>query len=94
MVSENKKNSTYLKGFSKNEWEILLNNIDFTDDERKIITYIRRGWRQIDIAQELYVNESTIKRRYKSILTKITLYIHFDGIIFSDLILKTLKVIN
>lgn len=35
--------------FYPEEWEEFLENIDFTDEERQIISLIRRGWYQEDI---------------------------------------------
>lgn len=61
--------------FNKKEWEEFLKNIDFTDVEIKIITFLRRGWRQVDIAQELFLCEKTINRYCKKIKNKIVFYI-------------------
>ena len=61
--------------FLKCEWEEFIENCDFTDDELEILPLIRRGWSQIDIATELCISNSTLKRRIKSIKNKITKYI-------------------
>lgn len=61
--------------FYADEWNKFLNNIDFTDEERKIITLVRRGWCQEDIAAELYISRSTVARRYTSITNKIVRFV-------------------
>lgn len=61
--------------FYKDEWDGIINNCDFTDIEIKIIELLRRGWCLIDIAEELYISLSTVKRRKKSIENKIIHYI-------------------
>ena len=61
--------------FLKSEWEEFLNCIDFTDDELKIISLIRRGWPQEDIAAELFLSRRTVARRVTSISNKIIHYI-------------------
>lgn len=61
--------------FYPEEWREFLDNIDFTDDERKIIALVRRGWHQEDIAAELYTSRATIARRYTSITNKIVRYV-------------------
>lgn len=61
--------------FYNDEWELFLQNCGFTDNELEIIPYIRRGWAQIDIAEELSISLSTFSRRNKSIMDKIARYI-------------------
>ena len=61
--------------FYPEEWESFINNCDFTDSEAEIIKLTRRGWAIADIAAELYLSESTVKRRRKSIDSKILHYI-------------------
>lgn len=61
--------------FLKEDWEEFLQNIDFTDNELKIIPLIRRGWLQVDIAAELDISVSTVKRRITSITHKTVAYI-------------------
>lgn len=61
--------------FRKEDWEEFLANIDFTDNEQKIIPLIRRGWYQMDIAAELDISVSTVKRRITSITNKVVCYI-------------------
>lgn len=61
--------------FRKEDWEDFLANIDFTDNEQKIIPLIRRGWYQMDIAAELDISVSTVKRRITSITNKVVSYI-------------------
>lgn len=62
--------------FFKDEWESIIKNCGFTDDELEIVEYVRRGWAQIDIAEELCISLSTFARRFKRIKQKI---IHFIG---------------
>lgn len=61
--------------FLKEDWEEFLQNIDFTDNELKIIPLIRRGWFLVDIAAELDISVSTVKRRTTSITNKTVAYI-------------------
>lgn len=61
--------------FLKEDWNEFLENIDFTDNEKEIIPYIRRGWYQVDIAAELDISPSTVKRRVTSITNKVVCYI-------------------
>lgn len=61
--------------FLKNEWIEFIENIDFTDDENKIIEFVRRGWCQEDIAAELFISRRTVARRYSSITNKIVQYV-------------------
>ena len=61
--------------FFKDEWESLINNCGFTDDELEIVEFVRRGWAQIDIAEELCISLSTFSRRFKHIKQKIYRYI-------------------
>ena len=61
--------------FLKSEWEEFIENCDFTDDELEILPFIRRGWAQVDIAAELCISHSTLKRRLKNIKNKIAKYI-------------------
>lgn len=61
--------------FFKDEWDDFEKNCGFTDDELEVARYLRRGWRAIDIAAELYVSEKTIIRRKKKIKQKILRYI-------------------
>lgn len=61
--------------FRKEDWEEFLSNIDFTDNEKKIIPLLRRGWYQMDIAAELDISVSTVKRRITSITNKTVSYI-------------------
>lgn len=61
--------------FYANEWNEFLNHIDFTDEEKKVIELVRRGWAQEDIAAELYCSRRTVARRYTSITNKIVHYV-------------------
>lgn len=61
--------------FFNDEWETFLIHCGFTDDELEIIPFLRRGWAQVDIAAELCVSLSTLKRRLKRISQKIVRYI-------------------
>ena len=53
--------------FYPEEWESFISNCDFTDSEVEIIKLTRRGWAIADIAAELYLSESTVKRSRKSL---------------------------
>jgi DNA-binding NarL/FixJ family response regulator len=61
--------------FFSDEWETLIANCGFCDDELEIIQLLRRGWAQIDIAAELCISLSTCVRRKKQITEKIIHYI-------------------
>lgn len=61
--------------FLKSEWEDFISNCDFTDYELEMLPFLRRGWAQVDIAAELCISHSTLKRRLKNINDKITKYI-------------------
>lgn len=61
--------------FDADEWEEFLKNIDFTDNEKRIIEFARRGWAQEDIAAELYTSRASITRRTRAITNKIMRYI-------------------
>lgn len=66
-----------LYDFTPLEWQELFEKIDFTDKELIVIELKRRGWRNIDIAEEMQhrigheVSERTIIRWHKAILRKI-----------------------
>lgn len=94
MEDINKKYTSLLKGFTKQDWKILLNNIDLSDEEIQIIEYLRKGWRQIDIATNFGVHENTIKRKYKNIAFKIAVYIGLEDLPFSNNLLKFFKIIK
>ena len=57
--------------FYNNVWEKYISHCGFTDDELEIVKFLRRGWAQADIAAELCVSLSTLKRRIKRIYLKI-----------------------
>ncbi len=61
--------------FYKDEWESFIENCGFTDDELEIVPYLRRGWACVDIAEELSISVSTLKRRRTRIGKKIARYI-------------------
>lgn len=61
--------------FYRDEWELFLSQIDFTDEERKVIDLVRRGWCQEDIAAELFCSRRTIARRYTAITNKIVRFV-------------------
>ena len=61
--------------FFKDEWDSIVENCGFTDDELEIVELVRRGWAQIDIAEELSISLSTFSRRFKHIKQKIFRYI-------------------
>ena len=61
--------------FLESEWQELIQNCSFTDDEAEIVPYLKRGMYYYVIAQNLNVSESTVRRRVKSILKKITKYL-------------------
>ena len=61
--------------FYNDEWELIINNCGFTDDELEIVKFLRRGWAQADIAAEVCISRRTLVRRKKSITKKIIHYI-------------------
>lgn len=61
--------------FEKEEWEEFLENIEFTDKERRIIEFMRRGLEQAEIAAELDASVSTVKRRMSSVINQIVVYV-------------------
>ena len=61
--------------FFNDEWELFVKNCGFTDDELEIIPYLRRGWACVDIAEEISMSLSTLKRRRKRIGNKIIRYL-------------------
>lgn len=65
--------------FSKDEWDRLVENCGFTDDELEIIVFLRRGWYGMDIAEELSISHSTLKRRRMRIAKKIKRYLQITG---------------
>lgn len=66
-----------------NEWEEYIANCDFTDGELEIIKYMRKEWAQSDIAAELHISLSTLKRRVKRIYLKIINY-NFNSLEISN----------
>lgn len=65
--------------FFKDEWDDFVENCGFTDDELEIVAFLRRGWASIDIAEELNVSHSTLKRRRTRIGNKIKRYLQKAG---------------
>ena len=61
--------------FYKDEWEELIANCGFTDDELEIVHLLMRGWYEEDIAAELGYSRRTIGRRKRIIKAKISRYI-------------------
>ena len=61
----------YKFDFNRTEYEYLINECCFTDDERKIFDLRRKGRSVTYITLELNLSESTITRRIKSINKKI-----------------------
>lgn len=61
--------------FEKEEWEEFLENIEFTDKERRIIEFMQRGLEQAEIAAELDASVSTVKRRMSSVINQIVVYV-------------------
>lgn len=57
-----------------NEWNEYITNCGFSDEELEIIGYMRKEWIQADIAAELHISLSTLKRRVKRIYLKIINY--------------------
>jgi DNA-binding NarL/FixJ family response regulator len=63
--------------FSAKQWEFYIDNCSFTDKELAVIQLKRRGWRIIDIGEEMKssigyeVSERTISRWCKNIKKKI-----------------------
>ena len=66
--------------FYKDEWDLFLENCGFTDDEYEIIPLLRKGWALADVAAELNISDSTLKRRKKSIENKIIRYISMSSL--------------
>lgn len=56
------------------EWENYIAHCGFTSDELNIIAHMRQEWAQADIAAELCISLSTLKRRIKRIYLKIINY--------------------
>jgi DNA-binding NarL/FixJ family response regulator len=67
--------SKMIMRFYADEWESFIANCGFTDDELEIVPFLRRGWACIDIAEELCISVSTLKRRRSRIGKKIVRYI-------------------
>lgn len=65
--------------FFNDEWEAFVEHCGFTDDELEIVKFLRKGWACIDIAEEVNVSLSTLKRRRKRIGQKIVRYIQKTG---------------
>lgn len=65
--------------FLESEWQELIENCAFTDDELEIIPYLKRGLYLYSIAQRLNVSEKTVQRRRKSIETKMIKYLRRVG---------------
>jgi DNA-binding NarL/FixJ family response regulator len=65
--------------FYNDEWELFIANCGFTDDELEIVPFLRRGWACVDIAEELSISLSTLKRRRTRIGKKIIRYILKKG---------------
>lgn len=65
--------------FLESEWQELIENCAFTDDELEIIPYLKRGVYLYTIAQELNVSEKTVGRRKKHIETKMIKYLKRVG---------------
>lgn len=61
--------------FYNDEWELLISNCGFTDDELELIKFLRRGWAQFDIAAELCISVPTLTRRKRKVTEKIIRYI-------------------
>ena len=60
--------------FYFDEWEEIIKNCGFTDDELNVVALLRRGWYAVDIAEELSISKRTVERRKKCIKQKITRY--------------------
>lgn len=54
----------------QSEYERLIDECGFTDEERAVLDYKRRGWFDADIAEELYCSRRTVGRRLNSIRRK------------------------
>ena len=65
--------------FFNDEWELFVLHCGFTDDEMSVVNLLRRGWYSVDIAEELSVSVSTVKRRRNSIKKKISRYLIKQG---------------
>ena len=65
--------------FFKDEWDDFAENCGFTDVELEIIAYLRRGWFCIDIAEQLSLSYSTVKKGRSRIGKKIARYLTKAG---------------
>lgn len=65
----------FMQNFFNDEWEAFVEHCGFTDDELEVVSYLRRGWYEVDIAEEVAVSVSTVKRRKKNIVLKISRYL-------------------
>jgi DNA-binding NarL/FixJ family response regulator len=68
-----------MRKFFADEWEIFITHCGFTYSELEVITLLRRGWHEEDIAAETYTSRSTVKRRKKSIAIKISHFLVHNG---------------
>lgn len=68
-----------MRKFFADEWETFITHCGFTDSELEVITLLRRGWHEEDIAAETYTSRSTVKRRKKSIAIKISHFLVHNG---------------
>ena len=61
--------------FLESEWDEFIRNCVFTDEDLKVIPYLKKGLYNYTIAQKLNVSEATVKRRKKSIERKMQRYL-------------------
>lgn len=54
----------------QSEYDRLLAECGFTDEEKAVLGLKRRGWDNVDIAAELYCSSRTVGRRLHSIRRK------------------------
>ncbi len=57
--------------FTQAEYEWFVQRAGFTDDELSVLHLKRRGWYNLQVADELNISERTVKRRVCAIKAKI-----------------------
>lgn len=57
------------------QWKVFIEHCGFTDAEMEVIALLQRGWYGADIAAELNISLSTVKRRKAGIKNRIKRYL-------------------